>query len=865
MVYSRRPKRVGGAPSPAPGFFGRDRELEDISALLLTPARMITLVGVGGIGKTRLAAETVNRFRNQARVCWVRLSRLAAGSDVVTVAEEAAHTVVPSDYSGRTAEEALVDTFTRVDSNGRVPRTILVLDNCEHVLAGAARLSADLLDSIPGLTILATSREALGWSDEHLITVPPLPHRHALTLFRYRAELTGRTISGADEPTATAICRRINNHPLYIQLAAARLRYQPLTMVLQGLTGHDDDARLHWSRGPAEGTESRHRAVTDVIAWSYNLCSDKERLLFDRLSVFAAGYAANPEDIDGDGFRDGGASLDAIQEICADDSYACDENSALGVGSNSDVTLERREIERLLERLVDKSLVSVHMTPSTVRYSMLESLRVFAQQRLRKRSTAAIDEPSRLAGQHRRYYRDKVVNAAATWLGPAEHDLLAETRAAWDNILTAIETSIDTPEEAVIGLEICTALLTLRLPLFTGSFREMRLWTERALRASRGLTPQTAELRIGAMALLVWVTLCQGESYDAEALLGDCIFTSLRETGSGSVCTPAEPETDVGLPAAVELAWGTELLLARSDARAVTVLGRARRKFSETGDPRGEAMSRAFEVLAACLLGPPEQALKLSHDSLERATASGAAWLTSWAHMSWSIALTKNGDPTEALLFQRRALTYLLSAGDPWTSLWAAQLRAWSLARMIDDSITDSSTSRAQLVAWATEIAQLSGGLEVQREVIGIHIEKLRPFATESAKAIVTAQKILGSEAYAEAKAQGARLRPESNEVQHLALGTYTISRSDAVETRSLWHQLTRAEREVAVLAAAGWSNRAIATRRGKSTRTIDSQLASVLRKLAISSRDDIIGHIPKDTIARVRSEYTAASSGNVR
>lgn len=855
---TRRPKRVSGLPFPGHGFVGRDRELESISALLLRPVPMITLTGVGGIGKTRLAAEAVTHFgrsgNGRPRVYWVRLARLAAGSDTITVAEEVAHAIIEADYSGRSAEEAIADTLTRPDQSGRIPRTILVLDNCEHVLAGAARLSARLLEVVPRLTILATSREALGWVDEHLITVPPLPHRHALALFRNRAELTGHTIAGADQTTtATEICRHVNNHPLYIQLAAARLRYQPLVMILQGLTGRLDDTRLLWSRGPSEGTDPRHRAVTDVIAWSYQLCSDKERLLFDRLSVFAAGHSTNPDDANNDRELDAGAELHAIKTICADEDSVTGETGESPDPCGSEVTLNRDEIEHLLERLVDQSLVVVHMTPTAVRYSMLESLRVFAQRRLRERSTPEVDEPSRLGRRHRRYYRDKVSTAAATWLGPGEHDLLAGARAAWDNVLTAIETSIATPEEAVVGLEICTALLTLRLPFFTGSFREMRLWTERALQASRGLTPQPVELQVAAMALLVWVILCQGETDDAEAMLECCLSVCLPDM-DGKTNWRHTAEADTGLPAAVELAWGTELMLARRDPRAVTVLGRARAKFSRLGDVGGEAMSRMFEALAAGLLGDPGQALELSRANLEQVTASGATWLASWAQLNWSIALTKNGNPTEALLFQRRALTYQLSAGDQWTGLWAAQLRAWSLARIIDDFLTKGSARRTELVALATEVAQLSGGLEAQRQLLGIHIERMGPFADESERAVALAHKILGPEAHATAEAQGSRLRPETSEVQRLALGTFTLDKPSDRMTGSHWHRLTPTEQQVAILAAAGWTNSAIATRRGKSTRTIDAQLASAFQKLAISSRDDIIEHVPKDTIAQVRA-----------
>ncbi|MET7770536.1 LuxR C-terminal-related transcriptional regulator [Nocardia sp. NPDC005366] len=813
---------------------------------MLNSARLITLTGAGGIGKTRLAAEVVGRpgraGADERRVYWVRLARLAAGADSAAVEAEIANAVIEVDYSGRSAGDALLDALTHPEPSGDVPRTVLVLDNCEHVLAGVCGLIADLLDAVPELTIVATSREPLGWIDEHLVAVAPLPHRNALELFQHRAELTGHTITEPDQiSTAAAICRHVNNHPLYIQLAAARLRHQPLSLILQGLTGHADDTRLRWTHGGHGGTEPRHRTVTDVIAWSYDLRGDEERLLFDRLSVFAAGYATNPDDVDGD---DAGADLDAIETICGDS-----ETSARGSGGY----LARHEIGELLERLVDRSLLSVHMTPTTVRYSMLESLRIFAERRLRERSIGTLDESARLAARHRRYYRDTVAHMAATWLGPREHEILAWARAAWDNIVTAIETSTATPGEAAVGLEICIGLLNLRLPFFRSSFREVRQWTERALQADQTSAPQPVELRIEAMALLVWIILHQGEADAANVMLDNCVAACLSDLGR-SADWRRTALTDIGLPASVELAWGTELLLAESDPTAIVVLVRAREKYERLGNTGGEAMSRMFEAMAAGLLGTPEQAIELSRRNLDRATASGAVWLTSWARLNWSTALTKAGRPIEALDYQRRALTYQLAAQDRFTSLWAVQLRAWSLARIIEDSKAPRNPRNATLVTLATEIARLAGGLETQRAMLGIHIEKMGPFADESERAVSVARDILGPDAFAAARTQGARLRSESDDLQRLALGSLTLGPPPTKTTESQWHKLSATERQVAISAAAGWTNTAIAGRRGRSVRTIDAQISTILQKLGVASREHIIEHVPEDTSEQVRT-----------
>src|SRR5262249_39133056 len=141
----------------------------------------------------------------------------------------------------------------------------------------------------------------------------------SLELFRQRAELAGHPISEPGQvAVAEQICRRMHGNPLYVGLAAARMFYEPLPMILEQLSGESDDVRMRWRHGQRAGAEDRHRGIGDVIAWSYELCGDRERLLFDRLSVFAPGYDANPAD-PGTGVADVGAELEAIEVVCADD------------------------------------------------------------------------------------------------------------------------------------------------------------------------------------------------------------------------------------------------------------------------------------------------------------------------------------------------------------------------------------------------------------------------------------------------------------------------------------------------------------------------------------------------------------------
>jgi DNA-binding CsgD family transcriptional regulator len=628
--------------------------------------------------------------------------------------------------------------------------------------------------------------------------------------------------------------------------------YEPLPKILEQLSGESDDVRMRWRHGPRAGSEDRHRAITDVIAWSYELCGDKQRLLFDRLSVFAPGYETNPEDA-GTGVADVGAELEAIEVVCADDVLieGCE-------GAPGAERLARTEIRELLERLVEQSLVSIHITADTMRYSLLETLRLFAADRLAERSTEETDEPARLARRHCYYYRDKIVHPQAEWFGPAEQELVTWAMGAWSNIRRALDTSM-AAGEAVVGLQIAVGVLSLRAPFYLASLPEIRGRIEQTLAATQASGPQPTELQLAAMAQTAWLAQVQGCPRDAEELLERCVAACDPQAARAGRWRD-RPETHTGLPAVVDYAWGVELMLARRDPRAIAVLGRAREKFHGIADRGGEAMSEMFEALAAGFCGSPEQAMSIGQRHLERTTAAGAGLARSRAQMALAIALTKHGDAQEALQVGRAALAYHLPRGDVWGCTWVVHVRMWSLARLITDQIAAGNTSRRALVKLATEIAYLAGGVKTQRARLGVLIEQLVPFADETSAAEKVARDVLGQQTYADVEKRGQRLSPGRFEPQRIALGTLPIDAS-AVDhsvrtwTSSNWQILSKAEQEVAILAAAGWPNSAIAVRRGTSTKTTDAQISSIFQKLMIDSREDIVGFVPPDQHDRVSAE----------
>jgi predicted ATPase/DNA-binding CsgD family transcriptional regulator len=852
-----------GLPPVRGGFVGRERELDRIGALLMEPARLVTLIGSGGIGKTSLAEEAARRLHRARHTPMfaVRLAPLPKGADAAAVKEAVTAAVLVGGYGGASAWDGAVQRLSPLDAAGRVVDTVLLLDNCEHVRAGARTVIAELLDAVPGLTILATSREPVGWIDEQLEAVPPLSAKDSLELFRQRAELAGHPITEPGQvKLAKQICRHMHGNPLYVRLAAARMFYEPLPMILEQLTGESDDVRMRWRHGPRAGSEGRHRTITDVIAWSYALCSDKQRLLFDRLSVFAPGYDANPEDA-GMGGVDRGAELEAIEVVCADDvSIPGCEGAPSAAGA---VRLARTEIRELLERLVEQSLVSIHITADAARYFLLESLRVFASDRLAERSSEQIDEPARLARRHCYYYRNKVLHAQAEWFGPAEQELLNWASGAWSNIRRAIDTSMHTAGEAVVGLQIAVGVVSLRAPFLIGSLPEIRGRIEQTLAATQASGPRLTEFQLAAMALMAPLNLVEGRPRDAEELLERCVAACGAQAAHEEHWRE-RPETDIGLPAAVDYAWGAELMWARRDPRAIAVFARAREKLRSIGHRGGEAACEFSEAMAAGFFGSAEQAMTIGQRHLERTTAAGAPLARSWAQMALAITLTKHGDAEEALQRGRAALSYQLPRGDQWGATWVVHIRMWSLARLITAQSAAANTPRSALVKLATEIAYLAGGLKTQRARLGMVIENMGPFADETSTAEKVAREVLGQQTYTDIEKRGSRLFFERSELQRLALGTLSIAASTvdhpAGKGTSSWQALSEAEQEVAVLAAAGWPNSAIAVRRGTSTRTTGAQISRILKKLMINSREDIARFVPPDQRSRVSAQRSHIS-----
>jgi non-specific serine/threonine protein kinase len=447
---------IDGSPRYLGSFVGRERELDEIIELLVS-ARLFTLTGAGGSGKTRLAVQVATRLADAFPdgVFWLNLEAL---SDAALVPDAVAVRcgVLDSD------SESLIEALTKAL---RARRALLVLDNCEHVLEACASLAATLLPACPHLQILATSREALAIPGEVIWLVRPLPVPDddapaqvadalafaGVELFVKRASAVLPELDVAPEnlPHVVHICRLTGGLPLALELAAARLQ----GISLSDLAVRLDDACALLTGGN-RAAHPRQRSLHATLDWSYELLPEEQRQLFVRLAVFAGSF-----------------SLDAAEAVCAGGG---DSASAVMVG---------------LAELVQKSLLVVEQRRTETRYRLLEPLRQYARRRLE----ASVDGPE-VRRRHRDWYAELAARAAEQLESSEQEAALDRLGLEYDNLRAALHWSLehDVPE----GSGQLVASLW-QFWLLRGYLHEARLWLSRVL----DVLPEPTALR----AQLLWI------------------------------------------------------------------------------------------------------------------------------------------------------------------------------------------------------------------------------------------------------------------------------------------------------------------------------------------------------------------------
>ncbi|MFH8627825.1 ATP-binding protein [Streptomyces vietnamensis] len=395
-----------GLPARLTSFIGRADELGALAAW--DGRRLVTLTGPGGVGKTRLALEAAGTYEGP-----VHLAELASVREESTVAAAVLtalgaretqlwHTpaVAPADPKDRFA--ALVEHCA-----GR--RMLLVLDNCEHVVAEAAELAQALLTRCPGVTVLATSREPLGVPGEEVRPLGPLPVDMALRLLGERGAAARPGFDAADDPEAAEeICRRLDGLPLAIELAAARLRMLSVRQIADRL---DDRFRLLTSG--ARTVLPRQQTLRAVVDWSWELLDEAERAVLRRLAVFT-----------------GGCDLRAAEAVCA------------SVSDVPPTDVLPTDVLDVLGALVDKSLVVAAPDDRGMRFRLLETVAEYAGERLDEAGERAAVER-----RHLTYYRELARRTDPELRGPGQVAAIARFEREHDNLRGALRTAVALGDE----------------------------------------------------------------------------------------------------------------------------------------------------------------------------------------------------------------------------------------------------------------------------------------------------------------------------------------------------------------------------------------------------------------------------------
>jgi predicted ATPase/class 3 adenylate cyclase/Tfp pilus assembly protein PilF len=429
--------RPNNLPTLLTNFIGREKELEQLKGLL-AQNRLVTLTGPGGTGKTRLAlqagAELVETFEHG-----VWLVELASLSDGSLVPQALASVLEVMEEPGTPLLESLV----RFIGDRQL---LVILDNCEHLLQACAELAVHLLKAAPRLKVLATSREGLHVAGETAFTVLPLSipdpaqitNLESLTLSeavrmfidRAAAAQPAFQVNNLNAPAVAEICYRLEGIPLAIELAAARVRSLPVEKIAERIGD-----RFRLLTGGDRASLPRHQTLRALVDWSHDLLSEPEQALLRRLSVFAGGW-----------------TLEAAEAVCPG-----------GVVDELDVL-------DLLGNLVEKSLVGLH--PESGRYSMLETVRQYAHEKL---ESAA--ETSTFRHQHYRFYLSLAETPNPCFTGPDHATWIERMEAEADNLRAAIQWALESGK-ADDALHLC---FVLRKFWRAGYFSEGLSWLERAL------------------------------------------------------------------------------------------------------------------------------------------------------------------------------------------------------------------------------------------------------------------------------------------------------------------------------------------------------------------------------------------------
>ncbi len=435
------PQLPNNLPEQITSFIGREKDIQAVKSLL-DKTRLLTLTGSGGCGKTRLALQVAaDVLEDCPDGAW--FVELASLADPALVPQTVAQALGVREEPGKPLMQILAAAL-------KAKRLLLVLDNCEHLLAACAQLVDTLLRSCPGVRVLASSREGLGIAGETVyripsLSLPDLKQRatpqslsayESVRLFveRAMAALPAFAVTNQSAPALAQLCVRLDGIPLAVELAAARVRSLSVEDINNRL-GH----RFRLLTGGSRTALPRQQTLKALIDWSYDLLSEQEKTFLARLSVFAGGW-----------------TLAAAEKVCSGEA------------------IEDWEALDLLSSLVDKSLVLALEKDDSVRYRMLETVREYAAVKLKEAG-----EEQALRGKHRDWFLALSEEAEPQLTGSEQGEWLNVLETEHDNLRAALQESLSPPQGSEGSLRFCGALW--RFWLTRGYLAEGREWCEDAL------------------------------------------------------------------------------------------------------------------------------------------------------------------------------------------------------------------------------------------------------------------------------------------------------------------------------------------------------------------------------------------------
>jgi predicted ATPase len=681
----------------ATSFIGRESEASDVQAALKVH-RLVTLTGVGGVGKTRLALEVAGRLVDEFPD-GVWFFELAAVTDPTAVPDAVAAVLGITQQPGNTVADSVAAAL-----EGRV--RLLVFDNCEHLLDAAADLIDAILAASATIKIVATSREGLGIADEQLWPVPSLDigagvDSAAAALFIERAQHVSPRFTAGDVREAAAvveICRHLDGIPLAIELAASRMASMTASEVRDRLD-HRFRLLVGSRRSPA-----RHQTLRHAVAWSYDLLDDAEKALLDRCSVFAGGF---------------------------------DLQSACTVAGFNDS--DEYAVLDLLDALVRKSLLVAERSAGRTRYSMLETIRQFAEEQL-----VARGEASEIRAAHSRYFAGREADVLALWDSPRQREAYTWFNIELSNLRTAFRWTADRSD---LDVAVTIASYAAFLGAFLENYEPIA-WAEELIGPARVADhPRLATLYVMA-----------SQCYLAGRIDKAVGYSDASQAATGS--------TRDDVPFGAE-GWLVGPYLSIGQPERAVELCRAQLARRRDADP----FTTACLVVALTFAGSGDAARTTANGLIDAADAARNPFVLSFALLACGLAF-READPAAALEAMRRGLVIAQDNGNRYDEshlaaalcgLEAEHGDAFAAFGYFELAVRNHHDSgnitmiRTPLAVLAAFLDRL-GRYEAAATIAGFAINPLNAAIPEISAAIAHLREVLGDQAYRTLAHRGATM-----------------------------------------------------------------------------------------------------------